>query len=108
MRETQETADGKAVYFDPKDYAGPIRRITILGIDLVALIAIAFGAAYGVVVWRPTLAEESIGRVLLLMLLAGVGLAVVVFRTQKYIGRIDMEDKRRRRGRQQSEKGAES
>jgi uncharacterized RDD family membrane protein YckC len=71
MRETQETAAGKAVYFDPKDYAGPIRRITILGIDLVALIAIAFGAAYGVVVWRPTLAEESIGKVLLLMLLAG-------------------------------------
>lgn len=34
--------------------------------------------------------------------LAGAGLAVVVFRTQKYIWHIDMEDKRRRQSRPHS------
>ena len=71
MRETRKARVDKAVYFDARDYAGPIRRILILGIDMVALAVIAFGLAFGVVVCRPSRTEESAGAILLLLLLAG-------------------------------------
>lgn len=65
----RETA-GKAAYFDEKDYAGPIRRVVILGIDIVALIGLSFAVAAGMFFCRPPGTVDLPASTLPLVLLA--------------------------------------
>jgi len=71
MSETHEAAAGKAVYFDKKDYAGPIRRAIILGIDIVALIGLSFAVTAGLFFCRPPGTVDLPASTLPLVLLAG-------------------------------------
>jgi uncharacterized RDD family membrane protein YckC len=83
MRETQETVAGKAAYFSSGDYAGPIRRVVILAIDLVALFVIVCGITLVLALLDPAHPPEQLaGEMLLLLMSAGYVYLTLVQRSR--------------------------
>jgi len=83
MRETQEIAAGKAAYFNSEDYAGPIRRVVILAIDLVALFVIVCVIILALVLLDPPHPANQLGgEMLLLMMSAGYVYLTLVQRSR--------------------------
>lgn len=64
-----EAATRDAVYFDQKDYAGPIRRVIILGIDILALFGLVLAVGTGFLYCVQIRAESPTERAILPMLL---------------------------------------
>lgn len=66
---SEEAAVHDAVYFDRRDYAGPIRRMIILGIDIVAVFGLVLAVGTGFLYCVRLRTDSPVGHAILPMLL---------------------------------------